>query len=72
MLASSAVTDNRWEATVHKAYVINGNVTKYIVTPLCLEDDFEGCSTTTYIQFSLQPLFAWENNRNSGSEPTIS
>ena len=49
MLASFTVTDNWWEGAVYKAYIINGNVTKYVITPLCLEDDFKGCSMTTHI-----------------------
>ena len=67
MLASFTGIDNWREGTVHKAYIINGNVTKYVIAPHCLKDDFEGRSMAPHIQFSLQPLFAWENNRNSVS-----
>ena len=62
MLASFTVTDNWWKGAVYKAYIINSNVTKYVIAPLRLKDDFEGRSVTTYIQLSLQPLFAWESN----------
>lgn len=67
MLASFAVANNWWKGTVYKTYVINSNVTKYIIAPLRLKDDFEGCSMTTYKEFSLQPVIAWESKRNSVS-----
>lgn len=66
MLASSTATDNWRQGAIHKAYIINGNVTKYIIASFCLKDDLEGCSMAAHVQFSLQPLFAWQKIETQG------
>lgn len=64
MLASPAARDNQWKGTIHKAHIINGNVTKYIIASLRLKDDLEGCRATPQVQFALQPIFACEKEIN--------
>ena len=71
MLPSLAATDNWWQRTVHKADIINGNISKYIVASLCLKNNLEWCCMAPHINFSLKPLFAWKKEiiiKNMDSE----
>lgn len=63
MLPSLAAADNWWQGTVHKADIINGNISKYSVASLCLKNNLEWCCTAPHIYFALKPLFAWEKER---------
>lgn len=58
MLPSLAAADNWWQGTVHKADIINGNISKYIVASLCLKNNLEWCCMAPHIYFALEPLFA--------------